>query len=119
MTPFNGEIKREIYEEQQGISDISKQYARNMQIHHRVPENALRPIGIRGNNCKANGVALNREDHLLADDIAIHEHLFWNGEDFVPIEEMPPITYRECSNARKERQGKKRHEKHSKKGRRR
>jgi len=72
MTPFSGEIKREINKEQEGVSDISKEKSgTSMQIHHRVPENALKGIGIRGNNCKENGVALNRQDHQLADSMAI------------------------------------------------
>jgi hypothetical protein len=123
MSPFNNEIKRVIKEEQDNISDICKVRSSSMQIHHRVPENALKRSGIRGNNCKENGVALNRQDHLLADSMAIHNRLFWNGEAFVPLEQMPETTYHECGcmpERRKEHHHKRRtHEKHPKKGRRR
>lgn len=65
--------------------------------HHCVPRNALRPMGIKGTNNEDNlvNVCSNRDNdcHEVLDQKAIHERLFWNGEGFVPLSQMPEDTY--------------------------
>lgn len=69
--------------------------------HHCVPKNALKPIGIKGTNNETNLVNVcgqrDNDCHEVLDQKAIRERLFWNGEEFVPISQMPKETYVDIS----------------------
>lgn len=69
--------------------------------HHCVPRNALKGIGIKGTNNEINLVDVcgpkDKDCHEQLDQMAIRKRLFWNGEEFVPLSQMPPETYVEIS----------------------
>lgn len=96
---FNRAVKEEVWEEKGRRCEICGcTIPTPYGIHHRVPEKALMRIGIKGNNCKANAAVLcnhGADHHELADQKAIRERLFWNGNAFVPLSAMPEETYRE------------------------
>lgn len=91
---FKPELKVFIRHRQHDLCDMCGEQVFNMSVHHKVPRNALKGCGIIGNEIESNGVALCKPDHRIADDKAIHERLFWNGESFVPLESIPKETYR-------------------------
>ena len=69
--------------------------------HHCVPKRALQPQGIKGTDNPVNLVNVcsngDNDCHEVLDQKAIRERLFWNGEGFVPISQMPKETYVEVS----------------------
>jgi hypothetical protein len=90
--PFSESVKDITKEKQDNKCDMSKKRV-HLQVHHRVPENALKEIGIRGNNNEDNAVALSEESHKYADYMAIKKRLFWVDGEFVPLEEVPVNMY--------------------------
>ena len=101
---FSHAIKERVREKQNNRCDLCGEEVEQMQVHHRVPENGLKRMGIRGKDVEENAVALcsgengrgegSPDDcHEIADCNAIHKRLFWNGSSFVPLECMPPETY--------------------------
>jgi len=93
---FKGKLKEEIRDRQGNCCAICGRRTK-LEIHHCVPFNALRRIGIKGTNAPETAVGLcgtrSIDCHERADKKAIHDRLFWNGEMFVPIEQMPQETY--------------------------
>lgn len=98
VCPFKPDIKESIRRRQHDLCDICGDHIEGMEIHHRVPHAALKRHGIIGTENEANGVALcgynERDCHESADRMAITRRLFWNGEAFVPLSEMPKETYK-------------------------
>jgi len=100
MSPFSSEVKRQIRERQDNRCAICGDRVNLddiLQCHHKIPENALLPLGIRGKCNPDNGVALcgekARDCHQIADMKAIKEHLFFKDGKFVPFNEIDPKQY--------------------------
>jgi hypothetical protein len=94
-----------------------------MPPHHRIPENALKGIGIKGKNVEGNAVCLcsgengngeNSSDdcHEKADQMAIKKRLFWYDGEFVPLDKIPEDIY-SISEKGKQREHRKKKHKHS------
>lgn len=107
MSPFSNEIKNQINQEQDFHCARCGNEVNWMGPHHIIPENALKPVGIRGKNIKENGIGLcsgewgrgeNSPDdcHEVADQKAIKEHLFWHNGRFTDLSEIDPSTYIQC-----------------------
>jgi len=92
FAPFTDSVKDHTKEKQDNKCDMSKKRV-HLQIHHRVPENALKNIGIRGNNNEENAVGLSEKAHKHADYMAINKRLFFVDGEFVPLEEVPKNLY--------------------------
>ena len=124
MSPFSNEIKEHINENQNFHCAMCDSEVKWMPPHHIVPENALKPFGIRGLNVEGNGVGLcsgergmgeNSPDdcHEIADRKAIDEHKFWKDGRFVDLSELDPTTYTLChAEMPKCRKHKEKHKKH-------
>lgn len=96
MAPFSNEVKQHVREKQAGHCLICGRVT-CLEIHHEVPENALKPLGIRGKCNEENAVGLCNPNghgcHDLANKKAINEHLFFKDGKFVPLSEIDPIQY--------------------------
>lgn len=106
---FGKEIKRQVRKEQEGRCALCGDVVPELEIHHRVPANALRHgmNGVKGYDMKQNAVGLchgefgkgkGSEDdcHERADRKAIEEHLFFKNGRFVRLEEIEPEIYTNC-----------------------
>jgi hypothetical protein len=104
MSPFSKEIKNEVNELQNYICARCGDKFDWLSAHHKIPEHALRPLGIRGKNILDNAVGLcngehgkgeGSEDdcHEVVDRMAIDNKLFWKEGRFVNLSEVDPNTY--------------------------
>lgn len=84
---FSKDIKRQVYEEQGGVSPEGKPIE---EYHHIVPEKALRGQGIRGKNVRENCVGLSFEEHKHKWDRLMFEGIFYPG---VTIDQIDKETY--------------------------
>lgn len=104
---FGNRVKNSVRQNQKDKCAMCGEVVPELEIHHRVPENALRRgrDGIRGNNGIANAVGLchgengggeGGEDdcHEIADQVAIHKRLFFLDGEFVPLSQVPDASYR-------------------------
>lgn len=96
MAPFSNEVKHHVREKQAGHCLICGRVT-CLEIHHKIPENALKPLGIRGKCNEENGVGLCNPNghgcHDLANKKAINEHLFFKDGKFVELSEIDPNQY--------------------------
>lgn len=103
---FGREIKRRVRLEQEGRCARCGEVVSELEIHHRVPANALRRglNGVKGKDIRENAVGLchgehgdgagSKDDcHEIADKMAIEKHLFYKDGRFVKLEEIDPETY--------------------------
>jgi len=101
---FNRKIKKEINERQNGKCAMCDHEIQ--EYHHIIPERALirRSDRVKGKNIPENGVGVcdgrwgrgvgSRDDHHeIMDRKAINERLFWNGSEFVPLDQVDKGTY--------------------------
>ena len=95
---FNRDVKREVYERQDGMCGEEGCEQPIDEYHHRVPERALLKRGIKGKNTAANCVGLCFDHHKHKWDELMMQGVFYPG---VEMHDLDPNTYVVLSDLRR------------------
>jgi hypothetical protein len=89
---FKSEIKKEVWDRQNGLCGEPGCEKPIKEYHHVCPEKALVKKGIKGKNCADNAVGLCFDHHKHKWDSLMFQGVFYPG---VELKDLPPNTYAE------------------------
>jgi len=87
---FSRQVKEEVWERQNGVCGEENCNKPILEYHHKIPERALLPKGIRGKNIAENAVGLCFNHHKNKWDKLMFQGIFYPG---ITLEQVDPNTY--------------------------